>query len=107
MFEFGRTSINRTCSSSVRIRQNPKSSGSIDHYLLIFKHCVDREEVEYYKSAEIEVDSSENFLIALGQKEKEASVDHDGLAPHPVGFFFSFPMMMIAIDILRGTLHLV
>ena len=80
--------INRTCSSSVRIRQNTKGSGSIDHYLQIFKHCVDREEVEYYKSAEIEVDSSENFLIALGQKEKEASVDHDGLAPHPVGFFF-------------------
>ena len=34
----------------------------------------------YYQS-EIEVDSSENFLIALGQEKKAASLD-EGLAPH-------------------------
>ena len=46
----------------------------------------------YYQS-EIEVDSSENFLIALGQKKKAlASVDYpDGLAPHhnPKNWVFS------------------
>ena len=62
----------------------------------------------YYQS-EIEVDSSENFLIALGQEKKAASLD-EGLAPHHnqqhCRVFFPMMMMMVAIDILWGTLHL-
>ena len=56
----------------------------------------------YYQS-EIEVDSSENFLIALGQEKKAASLD-EGLAPHHnqqhCRVFFPMMMMMVAIDIL-------